>query len=430
MLYRSPVLRGTVIPSLFDAPEYPELHEVDESSQEDKLITMEKKNCAELTNVAFKNEISETKEGLEIPFISIKEEPSEDDNTETCPEPFFIDIHDPKFSNELNVLNIDSIKLEKDTLDDNLIKCERLSNDNDFNSKQEKDLTEKVKVYEDTKNKEKLLKRQITCPVCFKVLKSELKRHLQVVHSREKKYSCKICFKCFADNSNLKNHLKIHSGIKDHVCPECGKRFYTNTHLKIHSVVHTGERNYKCDLCEKSFANKSHLNAHLKVHTGEKNHSCSICPKSFPDNSQLKKHFATHTGEKSYKCHLCPKAFSQNTSLKRHVMTHTGGEERKYLCNLCSKTFIRNCDLKRHLISHTGEKKFECHMCKKDFMTKSHVKIHMRIHTGEKQFVCNFCDKAFTQKTHLQIHLKRKHSDETNSDESDDEMFSRLASFE
>eukprot|EP00063_Salmo_salar_P089872 XP_014064707.1 PREDICTED: zinc finger protein rotund-like isoform X2 [Salmo salar] len=52
---------------------------------------------------------------------------------------------------------------------------------------------------------------------------------------------------------------------KPYTCPTCGRRF-----AKMHQTVHTKERPFKCKLCYKSFSFLTNLTRHRSVHNGEK----------------------------------------------------------------------------------------------------------------------------------------------------------------
>ena len=61
------------------------------------------------------------------------------------------------------------------------------------------------------------IKTKRECYLCLKIFSDvfKMKRHIRLVHEKERNYKCKQCNKCFGENSGLKNHIKI---IHSHDC--------------------------------------------------------------------------------------------------------------------------------------------------------------------------------------------------------------------
>ncbi|KAJ2795552.1 Vascular endothelial zinc finger 1 [Coemansia furcata] len=53
---------------------------------------------------------------------------------------------------------------------------------------------------------------------------------------------------------------------KPFMCSLCGSRFGRVEHVKRHHLVHTGQRKYECRVCFKSFARKDNMVQHLRSH--------------------------------------------------------------------------------------------------------------------------------------------------------------------
>jgi uncharacterized Zn-finger protein len=88
------------------------------------------------------------------------------------------------------------------------------------------------------------------------------KRHL--TEPAEAKYECKECGKFFSRVWNYNAHLDTHrlDRPRPHVCPEkdCGKAFVRRTDLTRHTqCVHQREKRYSCGLCNSMFARKDTL---------------------------------------------------------------------------------------------------------------------------------------------------------------------------
>uniref|UniRef100_A0AAY5KN91 C2H2-type domain-containing protein n=1 Tax=Esox lucius TaxID=8010 RepID=A0AAY5KN91_ESOLU len=91
-----------------------------------------------------------------------------------------------------------------------------------------------------------------------------LQRHL----SREKRYCCPLCGRCFSHAGDFKKHKRVHTGEKPYCCSVCGKRFSQSGYLKIHQRYHTGERPYGCTQCGKRFSHSSNFKKHQLTHLG------------------------------------------------------------------------------------------------------------------------------------------------------------------
>jgi hypothetical protein len=80
-------------------------------------------------------------------------------------------------------------------------------------------------------------------------------------------HQCQICKKLFSKLWNYKAHQLTHdvNREKPHLCESegCGKRFVRKTDLLRHrQCVHAKEKNYQCDLCGNRFARKDTLRRH------------------------------------------------------------------------------------------------------------------------------------------------------------------------
>ncbi|CAJ0590153.1 unnamed protein product [Cylicocyclus nassatus] len=112
-------------------------------------------------------------------------------------------------------------------------------------------------------------------------------------------------------------------------CPVegCSSILRTRTALRKHSLVHA-ERKFSCNVCGKSFAERTKLNRHMLTHTGQRAFKCDYegCDKAFSLEANLKSHIKTHTGEKSYKCQFCNHAFTHPYNLRVHISRRHKGQ--------------------------------------------------------------------------------------------------------
>ncbi|KAH7021064.1 uncharacterized protein B0I36DRAFT_367509 [Microdochium trichocladiopsis] len=83
-------------------------------------------------------------------------------------------------------------------------------------------------------------------------------------------FQCEVpgCGKLFSRSYNYKAHMATHNENRAYPfpCPEpeCGKKFVRKTDLQRHNQsVHTKERSHKCDFCHRMFARKDTLRRHM-----------------------------------------------------------------------------------------------------------------------------------------------------------------------
>jgi len=169
-------------------------------------------------------------------------------------------------------------------------------------------------------------------------------------------------------------------------CTECGKIFSKKCNLKNHMGLHsTSERKYRCFDCQETFAWKSSLNRHReRVHVGgdRVEYSCNWCEKRYKVISILNDHVKRdHFHERKHKCDLCEKAFFKVNDLKYHRRVHLS--IKPYVCSDCGKTFSHVSHYHRHRRIHTGVKPYSCDVCNKSFNQSNAMKSHRKTHFRE-----------------------------------------------
>jgi len=207
--------------------------------------------------------------------------------------------------------------------------------------------------------------RPYQCPHCTYASPDtfKLKRHLRI-HTGEKPYECDICHARFTQSNSLKAHRTIHTGDKPvyqcELCPTtCGRK----TDLRLHvQKLHTSEKPMHCKMCGKSFPDRYTLKVHKKTHEGEKCFKCDLCPYSSISQRHLESHMLIHTDQKPYQCDQCDQSFRQKQLLKRHQnLYHNPAyvppppKEKTHECPECNRSFRHKGNLIRHMALHDPE---------------------------------------------------------------------------
>ncbi|XP_067138777.1 zinc finger protein rotund-like isoform X5 [Centruroides vittatus] len=138
------------------------------------------------------------------------------------------------------------------------------------------------------------------CSQCSKAFanSSYLSQHTRI-HLGIKPYRCEICQRRFTQLSHLQQHIRTHTGDKPYKCrhPECNKAFSQLSNLQSHSRCHQTDKPYKCNSCYKCFADEASLLEHIPKHKESKHlktHICQFCGKSYTQETYLAKHMQKH----------------------------------------------------------------------------------------------------------------------------------------
>ena len=213
---------------------------------------------------------------------------------------------------------------------------------------------------------EKLLVKEQTCPICFKVYSSSsnLNTHMLGRHSEQDKgnYICSSCDKGFIRLCDLNNHKKSHrkgSLLRIEMpfkCKFCHVRFKLLERLEVHQDRHT-DKYFVCKSCDFRAHDNGKLKSHAKIHSQEFLFACSYCDKKFRHRNSRVIHERSHTGEKPYKCVTCDKLFSQATHLLAHKRSvHS---ESNHECTVCKKIFKSENYLRKHSsFMHSNKRNF------------------------------------------------------------------------
>ena len=228
--------------------------------------------------------------------------------------------------------------------------------------KQQTHLKEHIKLVHDKK-------KRYNCSICGKNFhkKINLQEHI-LLSSEEGK--CKIDFENddTLPEPNLEfpmdwNGQDISKFINK--CTVCGKIFSSKSHLKRHvESVHEKLKRFQCDFCEKKYYQKSHLQEHvLAAHKDFDNENMLLVSNSEWENEEnYTKEFSMSTiGEnisdpvkKSPECTLCGKTFRSKGHVKRHIES-VHEKLKKHQCDMCEKKYYQKSHLKEHIqFVHSG----------------------------------------------------------------------------
>lgn len=110
--------------------------------------------------------------------------------------------------------------------------------------------------------------KRFSCPHCPVKYISQYKLRDHIKKHETLKLSCKPCDKNFVNARMYKSHMnRYHSDTyRDVTCPVCNK--ILKGHLKEHMLIHSGEKKHKCEVCGQAFLMPTALRVHRRTHKG------------------------------------------------------------------------------------------------------------------------------------------------------------------
>ena len=277
------------------------------------------------------------------------------------------------------------------------------------------------------------------CPRTFKFYKTF--RCHEIVHTKSDIFTCHLCKRVFARETNLASHLELHqkkaamSTIdfqhkmkekrekedldKNHYkCELCFVIFDDYNKLKNHTLaMHDQELTSICTFCDKTFSSKEYLNKHLLVHMGP----FTCCDTGFANREMYTNHLKTLHPKKLLDCSVCHKVMlnkSDFTSHVKYVHANETVEVRQALldslfdaqCTSCGKKMMSQ-QISWHMRDVHGAEDIKCpycpYLCNMEFKLKKHIKVD---HQKEDNR-CEKCSKDFPGLQDLIEHLKIEHMD-------------------
>ncbi|XP_063545160.1 zinc finger and SCAN domain-containing protein 10-like [Cydia strobilella] len=166
------------------------------------------------------------------------------------------------------------------------------------------------------------------CDKSFK-FKATLTTHVARVHTgKDAVMYCAKCNKHFKNVYSYSKHMRysdqhVSSDMLTHNCTECSRMFPTGTMLRRHmESVHSNERKYECPVCHEMFRSSTNRTRHRRLahenHFEPKDKMCDHCGKAFKTKKVLADHINTHTGARPFVCTLCGADFGHRSALYLH----------------------------------------------------------------------------------------------------------------
>ncbi|CRK99337.1 CLUMA_CG012631, isoform A [Clunio marinus] len=111
--------------------------------------------------------------------------------------------------------------------------------------------------------------RKFKCDICYNKFfnNKSLEGHKLNRHG-SRDHICEKCGKGFGSINMLNSHMKSH-GEKSHICDFCGKGFVVSESMRKHiDIVHYKIKRFACTVCNKQFSSNSKLAEHKLEHEG------------------------------------------------------------------------------------------------------------------------------------------------------------------
>lgn len=155
-------------------------------------------------------------------------------------------------------------------------------------------------------------------------------------------FRCSACDRQFANRKYLSMHIALHRMVAEPsptLLPAAGSVGGDVGPAKRHARTGKAPEQWSCPVCEKTFAQNSNFRNHVRTHSDKRPYVCLVCLIGFKERYHLKKHmlFKHSPGQLNEACRLCGKRFKDLTAVRAHERTHS--DARPYQCSRCSKMF-------------------------------------------------------------------------------------------
>lgn len=269
------------------------------------------------------------------------------------------------------------------------------------------------------------------CPRTFKFYRTF--RCHEIVHSKAEIFTCHLCKRVFARETNLASHLELHQKKAAMGISEVQERM-RDKQLGVSRLKTSVE--LKCETCGKVCDDILSLKFHVKeIHNEELVDACKFCDKRFNSEGLLQKHMLVHMGP--FFC--CDKVFHERNQYISHLQ---GSHPTKlYTCSVCSKVMISKSDFTSHVkYVHEDDSvevrqslldslyDAECIECGKKMM-KNQLVWHMKDVHGDDDIKCLYCDFVCNMDYKLKKHLKIEHEKDGSNCEQCEREFSTFEEY-
>lgn len=227
--------------------------------------------------------------------------------------------------------------------------------------------------------------RQFVCGYCNKIFDTEEKLRSHINSSHYNNFKCQKCGKQFQNSASLQQHEATH---KQYICDYCFRAYATEEILKNHINSAHNEK-FRCKTCGKQLHNTSSLKAHEASH---KKYICQYCNKAYDTEKILNNHINSTHNEK-FRCQTCGKQFQNAVSLQQHdEVSH-----KKYVCQYCQKALSNESLLKDHEYYHIIKDS--------NAVIESQKAEYIRLHPNEGlNYFCDFCSAKYPNQDLLDLH--------------------------
>ncbi|XP_076061258.1 uncharacterized protein LOC143037022 isoform X2 [Oratosquilla oratoria] len=281
------------------------------------------------------------------------------------------------------------------------------------------------------------------CKYCWRTFSKLhiMKGHMRKHPMRKAKYKCIECGRFCGSPLALNNHRKTHKSEVEHECETCQVKFSSLVELESHKLVHISVGSFKCSKCDAIFESSDKLSEHEVVHSNEKPFTCPVCKNTFRHSSRQlficpvcnkipkhkvnpkspSSHKLTQDGQGLMRCKICNTFYKARVDLARHYWNKHS--DMRYKCGFCPMSFRTKRGLMKHKLLHSKDKKAKlgahptktrhqelfCLVCSASFATMKLLKEHRQMH-NEKPYKCAHCDASFWTTVGLKRHNSTHYS--------------------
>ncbi|XP_055845881.1 histone H4 transcription factor [Episyrphus balteatus] len=217
-------------------------------------------------------------------------------------------------------------------------------------------------------HEENMPKARCNWQYCKKIFnnKYRLTEHTRM-HSNQKLFGCFNCGELFRTKTTLFDHCRRQESNNTHKyqCGQCFKFYATEKLLRNHVVTHVNC--LKCSMCDMTCNSSNALATHIRYrHLKDRPIRCPDCDYSCVTKSDLAKHKRHIHIKCTQRCGEagCSYTVKSYHSLRKHYLEVHANSPSIYLCHCCDKLFKYGNLLSKHLIAKhkfqlpSGHKRF------------------------------------------------------------------------